>query len=186
MHYNQTQFLIFSAIQYLVVPLLLQLSHCRNMLHHRRIGIVVAAVTSHCHGIGCHCRLPRRGCNCYIVGCTIWNTDSIISLCCVGWSTRTSLCIIVHFAGLGPTVSELDVSQCPVFPKTSFSMLIPAVEEHMKKLEGNYFRMHYHFIYRLGLWYYLFANINEVVGHFFFIQTWQISLYNFFTKLPAR
>ncbi|KAI0227388.1 Isochorismatase domain-containing protein 2 [Lamellibrachia satsuma] len=39
--------------------------------------------------------------------------------------------------GLGPTVSELDVSQCPVFPKTSFSMLIPAVEEHMKKLEAK-------------------------------------------------
>ncbi|KAK2190078.1 hypothetical protein NP493_90g05012 [Ridgeia piscesae] len=36
--------------------------------------------------------------------------------------------------GLGPTVSELDVSQCPVFPKTTFSMLTPDVLEHMKKL----------------------------------------------------
>ncbi|XP_045174774.2 isochorismatase domain-containing protein 2-like [Mercenaria mercenaria] len=35
--------------------------------------------------------------------------------------------------GLGPTVSELDVSKCPVFPKMKFSMLIPEVEEHMKQ-----------------------------------------------------
>ncbi|XP_046560058.1 isochorismatase domain-containing protein 2-like [Haliotis rubra] len=36
--------------------------------------------------------------------------------------------------GLGPTVSELDVSQHKVFPKTCFSMLIPEVEEHIKKI----------------------------------------------------
>ncbi|XP_067655459.1 isochorismatase domain-containing protein 2-like [Haliotis asinina] len=36
--------------------------------------------------------------------------------------------------GLGPTVSELDVSQHKVFPKTCFSMLIPEVEEHIKKM----------------------------------------------------
>ncbi|KAK3605551.1 hypothetical protein CHS0354_013192 [Potamilus streckersoni] len=36
--------------------------------------------------------------------------------------------------GLGPTVSELDVTQCPVFPKQKFSMMIPEVEQHLKKL----------------------------------------------------
>ncbi|XP_046360652.2 isochorismatase domain-containing protein 2-like isoform X1 [Haliotis rufescens] len=36
--------------------------------------------------------------------------------------------------GLGPTVPELDVSQHKVFPKTCFSMLIPEVEEHIKKM----------------------------------------------------
>lgn len=36
--------------------------------------------------------------------------------------------------GLGPTVKELDVSQEKIFPKTSFSMLIPAVVDHMKTL----------------------------------------------------
>lgn len=35
--------------------------------------------------------------------------------------------------GLGPTVSELEVSKCPVFPKMKFSMLIPEVEEHLKQ-----------------------------------------------------
>jgi len=37
--------------------------------------------------------------------------------------------------GLGHTVSELDVSGCPVFPKTQFSMMIPAVQEHIKQLD---------------------------------------------------
>merc|ERR1712165_613361 len=36
--------------------------------------------------------------------------------------------------GLGSTVSELDVSGCPVFPKTQFSMLVPEVQDHMKTL----------------------------------------------------
>ncbi|XP_071104915.1 isochorismatase domain-containing protein 2-like [Haliotis cracherodii] len=36
--------------------------------------------------------------------------------------------------GLGPTVPELDVTQHKVFPKTCFSMLIPEVEEHIKKM----------------------------------------------------
>ncbi|KAK2144617.1 hypothetical protein LSH36_743g01008 [Paralvinella palmiformis] len=35
--------------------------------------------------------------------------------------------------GLGPTVSELDISGLPVFPKTRFSMVLPEVEEHMKQ-----------------------------------------------------
>ncbi|XP_052802762.1 isochorismatase domain-containing protein 2-like [Mya arenaria] len=35
--------------------------------------------------------------------------------------------------GLGPTVSELDVSKCPVFPKMKFSMMLPEVEEHLKQ-----------------------------------------------------
>ncbi|KAH3877070.1 isochorismatase domain-containing protein 2-like [Dreissena polymorpha] len=35
--------------------------------------------------------------------------------------------------GLGPTVSELDVSKYPVFPKMKFSMMIPEVETHMKQ-----------------------------------------------------
>ncbi|KAL4225747.1 Isochorismatase domain-containing protein 2 [Mactra antiquata] len=39
--------------------------------------------------------------------------------------------------GLGPTVSELDVSKCPVFPKMKFSMMIPEVEEHMKQFPGQ-------------------------------------------------
>lgn len=39
--------------------------------------------------------------------------------------------------GLGPTVPELDVSQHKVFPKTCFSMLIPEVEEHIKKMRGR-------------------------------------------------
>jgi len=36
--------------------------------------------------------------------------------------------------GLGPTVSELDVQGCPVFPKTQFSMCIDGVQEHLKTL----------------------------------------------------
>ncbi|VDI57038.1 Hypothetical predicted protein [Mytilus galloprovincialis] len=36
--------------------------------------------------------------------------------------------------GLGPTVSEIDVSQQKVFPKTSFSMLVPGVVDHLKTL----------------------------------------------------
>ncbi|XP_052064702.1 isochorismatase domain-containing protein 2-like isoform X3 [Mytilus californianus] len=36
--------------------------------------------------------------------------------------------------GLGPTVSEIDVSQEKVFPKTSFSMFVPTVVDHMKTL----------------------------------------------------
>lgn len=36
--------------------------------------------------------------------------------------------------GLGPTVSELDVSQQKVFPKTQFSMLIPDVVNYMKTI----------------------------------------------------
>jgi len=36
--------------------------------------------------------------------------------------------------GLGPTVPELDVSRCPIFPKTQFSMMIPEVENHLKTL----------------------------------------------------
>ena len=43
----------------------------------------------------------------------------------------------VPISGLGHTVTELDVSQVPVFPKTQFSMLIPEVENHLKKLTGN-------------------------------------------------
>eukprot|EP00795_Rhopilema_esculentum_P003683 gene3683-14946_t len=36
--------------------------------------------------------------------------------------------------GLGSTVSEIDVSNAKVFPKTVFSMMIPEVEEHLKTL----------------------------------------------------
>jgi nicotinamidase-related amidase len=35
---------------------------------------------------------------------------------------------------LGHTVTELDVSSCPVFEKTQFSMLVPDVEKHLKTL----------------------------------------------------
>ncbi|XP_065841612.1 isochorismatase domain-containing protein 1-like [Oscarella lobularis] len=35
--------------------------------------------------------------------------------------------------GLGSTVSEIDVSNAQVFPKTKFSMLIPEVEEYLNK-----------------------------------------------------
>ncbi|RUS71901.1 hypothetical protein EGW08_020339 [Elysia chlorotica] len=35
--------------------------------------------------------------------------------------------------GLGPTVSELDVSQHKVFPKTCFSMIVPDVATELKK-----------------------------------------------------
>ncbi|ESP04714.1 hypothetical protein LOTGIDRAFT_198478 [Lottia gigantea] len=35
--------------------------------------------------------------------------------------------------GLGPTVPELDVSPYKVFPKTKFSMILPEVEEELKK-----------------------------------------------------
>merc|ERR1712137_929017 len=35
--------------------------------------------------------------------------------------------------GLGPTVSELDVSKHPVFPKMKFSMAIPEVMNHIKQ-----------------------------------------------------
>jgi len=38
--------------------------------------------------------------------------------------------------GLGKTCKELDITGCPVFPKTQFSMLIPEVEAHMKTLPG--------------------------------------------------
>lgn len=44
-----------------------------------------------------------------------------------------SLCI----SGLGHTVSELDVSQLKVFPKTHFSMLVPEVVDHIKTLKGE-------------------------------------------------
>lgn len=37
--------------------------------------------------------------------------------------------------GLGHTVSELNVSQLKVFPKTHFSMLIPEVVDHIKTLK---------------------------------------------------
>ncbi|XP_041366504.1 isochorismatase domain-containing protein 2-like [Gigantopelta aegis] len=37
--------------------------------------------------------------------------------------------------GLGHTVSELDVSQVKVFPKTKFSMLVPDVEQHISKMK---------------------------------------------------
>lgn len=43
------------------------------------------------------------------------------------------------FKGLGHTVSELDVSQLKVFPKTHFSMLIPEVVDHIKTLKGKPF-----------------------------------------------
>lgn len=43
---------------------------------------------------------------------------------------------ICLFSGLGPTVSELDVSQQKVFPKTQFSMLIPDVVNHLKTIPG--------------------------------------------------
>ena len=36
--------------------------------------------------------------------------------------------------GLGNTVSEIDVSNAKVFPKTVFSMMIPEVREHMANL----------------------------------------------------
>lgn len=41
--------------------------------------------------------------------------------------------------GLGSTVEELDISNAvQVFPKTKFSMVLPEVEETMKKLcDGN-------------------------------------------------
>ena len=46
--------------------------------------------------------------------------------------------IVLYFvSGLGPTVSEMDVSKEKVFPKTSFSMLVPAVVDHIKTLPGN-------------------------------------------------
>ncbi|XP_005108331.1 isochorismatase domain-containing protein 2 [Aplysia californica] len=35
--------------------------------------------------------------------------------------------------GLGPTVSELDVSQHKVFPKTCFSMIVPDVQAELEK-----------------------------------------------------
>ena len=38
-------------------------------------------------------------------------------------------------AGLGNTVNEIDVSKASVFSKTVFSMVIPEVEEVMKKDE---------------------------------------------------
>jgi len=41
------------------------------------------------------------------------------------------------FTGLGPTVSELDVSKCPVFPKKKFSMMLPEVEEYLKQYPGT-------------------------------------------------
>jgi hypothetical protein len=41
------------------------------------------------------------------------------------------------FAGLGSTVSELNVSHCPVFPKTQFSMVTPEVENHLKTLPSR-------------------------------------------------
>lgn len=44
----------------------------------------------------------------------------------------------LFLAGLGPTVTELDVSQLKVFPKTRFSMLVPEVKEHLKKLGSKY------------------------------------------------
>ena len=38
-------------------------------------------------------------------------------------------CFLLHYAGLGNTVKEIDVSDAKVFPKTVFSMVIPEVEE---------------------------------------------------------
>lgn len=38
-----------------------------------------------------------------------------------------------HYAGLGNTVKEIDVSDAKVFSKTVFSMVIPEVEEVMKQ-----------------------------------------------------
>ena len=43
---------------------------------------------------------------------------------------------MLYISGLGPTVSELDVSQLPVFPKTRFSMMVPEVLEHIQKMPG--------------------------------------------------
>lgn len=37
--------------------------------------------------------------------------------------------------GLGPTVSELDVSGLPTFAKTRFSMCLPEVEEQLKDMK---------------------------------------------------
>ena len=46
--------------------------------------------------------------------------------------------IYVHLcAGLGPTVSELDVSDLQVFPKTKFSMCLPEVMDKMKDHPGE-------------------------------------------------
>ena len=39
------------------------------------------------------------------------------------------MCGVCSTAGLGNTVSEIDVSSARVFPKTLFSMVIPEVEE---------------------------------------------------------
>ena len=37
----------------------------------------------------------------------------------------------MFFSGLGPTVSELDVSDLPVFAKMKFSMWQPDVQKHV-------------------------------------------------------
>ncbi len=49
---------------------------------------------------------------------------------CFGFLTTTCNW---YFPGLGPTVSELDVSQLPVFPKKDFTMVLPEVKEHIAK-----------------------------------------------------
>ena len=38
-----------------------------------------------------------------------------------------------HYAGLGNTVKEIDISDAKVFSKTVFSMVIPEVEEVIKQ-----------------------------------------------------
>lgn len=74
------------------------------------------------------------------VGALVLPNDSSIWLCLTTflWNMPDIFLISLTFIkGLGPTVSELDVSKCPVFPKMKFSMMIPEVEEHMKQFPGK-------------------------------------------------
>ena len=53
------------------------------------------------------------------------------------------MCILDLFlisSGLGPTVSELDVSQHKVFPKTCFSMCVPDFQKELDNLKGEKFK----------------------------------------------
>ena len=52
------------------------------------------------------------------------------------WFTVTILNHVMCI-GLGNTVADIDVSSARVFPKTLFSMIIPEVEETMKKEENR-------------------------------------------------
>ena len=45
--------------------------------------------------------------------------------------------------GLGPTVPELDISGLPVFQKTTFSMCLPEVKDHLKQYTGTFFHKYF-------------------------------------------